>query len=247
MNLAKQFREFGVLNSINPISPDAQVVWYNLMQCFNMARWSERKLVVRTQTLENICGMTRKRLAVSRNTLIQRGLIQYYPSKQASGSPSYELMVLYDEQFLNENPVFPTETQEGTHRGTQEGTQNGTHTEHLLKLNKTETILSIPREPFFFDVHTNLPQHTQEAAEIFQFTMHKKKNTEYVLSQWKVFLLDRMSDPEEKIKEYRSIGDLTSYFLNWIKTKPPQNEINRRTTSNRSGTSEDRINALKEW
>lgn len=138
MNLVKQFREFGVMNSINPLPPDAQVLWYNLMQCFNTSRWSSRKLVVRTQTLENLCGMTRKKLMVSRNTLIQRGLINYYPARQASGSPSYEINYLYE----NDSSVFPTETQEGTHRGTQDATQNGTHREHLLKTKPNETKLT---------------------------------------------------------------------------------------------------------
>jgi len=139
MNLAKQFREFGVQNSINPMPPDAQVFWYNLMQCFNADRWRQRKLVVRTQTLENQCGMTRKRLSVARNTLIQRGLIKYYPSRQASGSPTYELTVLYE----NEDSVFPVETQKRTHTGTQVETQNGTHREHLNKtiLNQTELFI----------------------------------------------------------------------------------------------------------
>lgn len=115
MDLAKQFKEFGIRNSINPVPPDAQVIYYNMMQAFAAEKWPGQ-LLIKTQTLEVQCGMTRKRLAVSRNTLIQRGLIKYYPAKQASGSPTYEIIQLY------ENRVFPTET----HRGTQEGTHRGT-------------------------------------------------------------------------------------------------------------------------
>lgn len=150
MNLAKQFREFGVLNSINPLPPDAQVFYYNLLQSFNTARWI-KKLIVRTQTLEIQCGMTRKRLAVCRNTLIQRGLIKYYPAKQASGSPTYEMVALYEDSEGEKNgygsiPVFPTETHRGTQEGTHRGTQEGTHvfptetpSKTVLKLNKTKT------------------------------------------------------------------------------------------------------------
>lgn len=151
MNIASQFREFGVLNSINPMPLDAQVMYYNLMQAFNSHYWPE-KLVVSTQTLENNCRMTRKRLTVARNNLIQRGLIKYYQAKQASGSPTYELISLGEKQTgppsTIYSPVFPTGTEKETQNGTQNGTQKGSPVEHLLKQN--ELLVVVEKGKRFF-------------------------------------------------------------------------------------------------
>lgn len=76
---------------------------------------------------------------------------------------------------------------------------------------------------FSFDLTTKLPARDLESAELNQFTHTKKKNTEFIKSQWLVFLSERMNDPPEKIFQYQKIGNLTSYFLNWIRTKFPKN------------------------
>lgn len=76
---------------------------------------------------------------------------------------------------------------------------------------------------FSFDTKTKLPDKDLEAAEMNQYTHTKKKNTEFVKSQWVVFLKERMNEPPAKKSQYRSIGDLTSYFLNFIRTKFPIN------------------------
>jgi hypothetical protein len=125
MNLAKQIREFGIRNSINPMSRDVQTLYYNLIQLFNVAYWQPR-LQVETKTLEHLCDMSRKQIDIARNVLIQKGFIQYY-KKTGSASPDYELIRLYEES------VFPGETQTGVQMGSQIGEQ----TEH--KRNTTET------------------------------------------------------------------------------------------------------------
>lgn len=115
MNLAKQFREFGVRNSINPMSRDVQTLYYNLVQLFNMAFWQPR-LQVETKTLEHLCAMGRKQIDLARNTLIQKGFIRYY-KRAGSASPDYELIKLYEDL------VFPGETQTETLNGSQMGVQ----------------------------------------------------------------------------------------------------------------------------
>jgi len=64
-----------------------------------------------------------------------------------------------------------------------------------------------------------LPPKTLTAAEENQFTHTKKRNTEFIKSQWLVFLHERMNDPPTN----RTTTDLTRYFLNWIRNKFPKN------------------------
>lgn len=85
---------------------------------------------------------------------------------------------------------------------------------------------------FSFDLKILLPSSDLESAEMNQFTHTKKRNTEFIKSQWKVFLSERMNDPPVKKTQYREIGDLTSYFLNWIRNKFPKNG----TTHSKSNT-----------
>lgn len=76
---------------------------------------------------------------------------------------------------------------------------------------------------FQFDLKTQLPDTDLESAEMNQFTLHRKKNTDYIKSQWLVFLHERMNEPPEKKIQYQKLHDLTSYFLNWIRNKSPKN------------------------
>lgn len=68
-----------------------------------------------------------------------------------------------------------------------------------------------------------LPDIVLTAAEENQFTHTKKKNTEFVKSQWFVFLHERINDPPAIKQQYRSLSDVTRYFLNWMRTKFPKN------------------------
>jgi hypothetical protein len=96
-----------------------------------------------------------------------------------------------------------------------------------------------------------LPKATLEAAELNQFTLTRNKNTEHIQSQWGVFLAERIHDPPEKRCQYRQLSDLTTYFLNWIRTKHPKNDATNRpinaSSGSKPGTSEARINRAKEW
>lgn len=104
---------------------------------------------------------------------------------------------------------------------------------------------------FVFDLKMELPEPALESAQLNQFTLTKKKNTEFIKSQWKVFLSERMNDPPEKKIQYRKVEDLTSYFLNWIRNKAPKNgnEYPGAASNNNGklGTSDARVDALKKW
>lgn len=78
--------------------------------------------------------------------------------------------------------------------------------------------------PFEFSIETELPGATLEAAERNQFARKRSKNTDFVKEQWGVFIAERIHDPPEKQSQYRQLCDLTSYFLNWIRNKFPEND-----------------------
>lgn len=64
---------------------------------------------------------------------------------------------------------------------------------------------------------------TLEAAEMNQFDMTKSRNTEFIKTQWKIFLLERSNDPPIKQRDYKNNNaKLYSHFLNWIRNKKPQ-------------------------
>lgn len=78
----------------------------------------------------------------------------------------------------------------------------------------------------WFDENLPLPTNTLEAAEMNQFTHTQKKNTEFILEQWRIFLLERLGDPPEMHFQHRKTSDLTRYFLNWVRPKFPKPKPN---------------------
>lgn len=72
---------------------------------------------------------------------------------------------------------------------------------------------------FSLNTSLQLPANVLEAAERNQFTHTKKRNTDFVKSQWEIFLHERMNDPPK----WKTLNDLTRYFLNWIRDKFPKN------------------------
>lgn len=77
-----------------------------------------------------------------------------------------------------------------------------------------------------------IPPNVLEAAEMNQWTLHQNRHTEFIKSQWGVFLKERNNDPPEKIRVYiRQPSELYQYFLNWIRNKKPVNGTNRQNNS----------------
>jgi uncharacterized protein YdaU (DUF1376 family) len=78
-------------------------------------------------------------------------------------------------------------------------------------------------DSFSITVDLPLPANTLEAAERNQFALTRRKNTAHIQAQWTVFLAERVHDPPERKSQFKQISDLTSYFLNWIRNKHPNN------------------------
>lgn len=96
----------------------------------------------------------------------------------------------------------------------------------------TENVLGSLEGKGNLSLKLELPQKILQAAEENQFTHTKKRNTEFIKSQWLVFLHERMNDPPIN----RTFTDLTRYFLNWMRTKFPKNGTTHQQYSSTNGT-----------
>lgn len=109
-----------------------------------------------------------------------------------------------------------------------------------------------PENRFVWDEHTELPDNVLEAAERNQFTRTQNKNTRFIQEMWAVFLEERKLEPEIKKQQYRQLSDLTTYFLNFMRTKHPKQNGTHTNLLNpnqpeKLGTSAARIKKAKEW
>jgi hypothetical protein len=89
------------------------------------------------------------------------------------------------------------------------------------------------------DEQQEIPANVLEAAEMNQWTLHKSRHTEFIKSQWGVFLKERNNDPPVKRMLYiRQSSELYQYFLNWIRNKKPVNGSYKKSSSKSSGAIE---------
>lgn len=94
-------------------------------------------------------------------------------------------------------------------------------------------INGVSKSASWFDLKLELPEQTLHSAELNQFTLTQKNNTEFIKCQWKVFLSERLNDPPDKSTQHKKISDLTSYFLNWLRPKTPR--LNGKTANGSVG------------
>lgn len=131
----------------------------------------------------------------------------------------------------NENPEEsqlkpkqnPTESQK---KPLGDGDEYG-YEEESIEGGAGETLEPVFDEPFSITPDLPLPPVTLEAAERNQFARTKNKNTEFLKSQWGVFVAERIHDPPERKLQHRQLSDLTTYFLNWVRDKHPRHAKQR--------------------
>lgn len=152
------------------------------------------------------------------------------------------------EEIRNKREVFKHRQREKVLKRYQ------TSTEHTTKLPTEKLPIEIENEienkeggigetkimnghnsEFKLSLQLELPDMVLESAERNQFTHTKSKNTEFIRQQWKIFLSERLNDPAGKKVQYYTLGDYTSYFLNWIRNKFPKQEFQRSNENHRSG------------
>lgn len=173
----------------------------------------------------------------------KRGLIGSYV-KKAKGTGKltpYQLGLIADHLFRVISPENSKEDNEGAYKRTLDafigdGIGNGSVVKDSLEGAGN------------LSLDTGLPETTLVAAELNQFSRTQNKNTGFIKEQWWVFLAERMNDPPVQRRLFRDISDYTSYFLNWIRTKHPQNGSSKSTgKASKQGTSEARTAAASQW
>lgn len=104
--------------------------------------------------------------------------------------------------------------------------ENGIKEDNTQKdFGKSENLLKIP-----------IPPNVLEAAEMNQYDFTKNRNTEFIKSQWQIFLKERVHDPPTKRKAYESDhSQLFQYFLNWIRNKFPKDGTTKRNGAHKPG------------
>jgi hypothetical protein len=126
MNYIKQMNQFYKVLSNNPLSSNAQCLYFFLLNKDNELGW------IKEFTIANliICGFTslsRQALDRARNELVTKGYIKY--RKGVSNQAGKYLIVDFDTQ---------DDTQNDTQDDTQDDTQSGHKVSTLNKLNKTK-------------------------------------------------------------------------------------------------------------
>jgi uncharacterized protein YdaU (DUF1376 family) len=109
---------------------------------------------------------------------------------------------------------------------------------HMENENRNENIIEERKERGVgkgkqkIDEKEPIPPNVLEAAEMNQWTLHQNRHTEFIKSQWGVFLKERNNDPPVKRMMYiRQPSELYQYFLNWIRNKKPTNGTHKQNAS----------------
>lgn len=116
------------------------------------------------------------------------------------------------------------------HQSTVENEQSKVKESKEDKSKEEEKLFTPLPEPFVLKSETELPAATLVAAERNQFALTGKKNTDFLLVQWSIFVAERINDPPEKQRQYRQLSDLTSYYLNWVRNKHPKQNAKQRAS-----------------
>lgn len=127
----------------------------------------------------------------------------------------------------NDNPTITQIQSQEKPLGNEYG--NGNEIEDELDGGAGEDLSSL-QKPFELKMDIVLPATALEPAELNQFTITGNRNTEFLKQQWAIFVSERINDPPSKRRNYRDLSDLTSYFLNWVRTKHPKNATNKQTS-----------------
>lgn len=148
MNYIKEINSFYDWILYNPLPTGAIALWNALMSINNKAGWAG-EFTVANIVLQGITGLSRQGLDKSRNTLVQKGLVEY--KKGTSNQAGKYKMIKFDSQKVGTvvDTVVGTEDSEESLECKKVGTvvvtkayaelsQEGHNSSTLNKLNKTK-------------------------------------------------------------------------------------------------------------
>ena len=123
MNYLKHINTFYKLLPNNPISPNAQCLYFYLLNKNNELNWI-KEFTIANMIVCGYTGLSRQALDRARNELKQKGYICY--EKGYSNQAGKYLIVRFVTQDDTQDG-----TQDGTHDGTHDNTQERTHSGHI--------------------------------------------------------------------------------------------------------------------
>ncbi len=156
-------------------SCEADMYYYLLKQC-DLGNWAN-PFKLPTKKCEIELDFTRKTISNVRNSLQQKGFINFKPSKVRGEVAEYEIAGL---------DAFTTETQTETQKGTQSETQKGTQTETQkgtqTETQKEKTKENAPHTPIKENKKENLKETADavEKAELSPFTSISERREEFL-------------------------------------------------------------------
>lgn len=127
MNYIKQLNTFFELLLINPLSPNAQCLYTNLLNINNKCNW-KKEFTIANSTLMAFTGLNKQSLYRARNILVQKELIKFKKGINQTQSGIYEI-IEFDTA---------SDTADDTPSDTADDTAPDTATDTNNKLNKTK-------------------------------------------------------------------------------------------------------------
>lgn len=143
MNYMKQLNEFWRIQTLEPISSNAKLLYLALLNINNMGNW-EKEFKVNNDFLVLLSGLKISSFQRARNELEQKGYIKYQKGKKNQSIPKYTIIKLYEDVMFKNDPNLNTEvntepnTEVNTEVNTKPNTNLNTEVNTLYKKNKTK-------------------------------------------------------------------------------------------------------------
>lgn len=143
MNYMKQLNEFWRIQTLEPISSNAKLLYLALLNINNMGNW-EKEFKVNNDFLILLSGLNISAFQRVRNELEQKGYIKYKKGKKNQSVPKYTIIKLYEDVVFKNDPNLNTEvntepnTEVNIEVNTEPNTNLNTEVNTLYKQNKTK-------------------------------------------------------------------------------------------------------------
>lgn len=139
MNYIKQLNEFWRIQTLEPISSNAKLLYLALLNINNMGNW-EKEFKVNNDFLILLSGLNISSFQRARNELEQKEYIKYQKGKKNQSIPKYTIIKLYEDVVFKNDQNLNTEvnTEPNTEVNTNPNTNLNTEVNTLYKLNKTK-------------------------------------------------------------------------------------------------------------
>lgn len=224
----------------NSLSPNAQLLYYTLLQINNKCGWMD--WFQRTNmSLCGIMGISENTLKAARNELKTKGLIDFKPGKKKNDPTKYHLIELY-----NMKRVSNFDTQFDTKVDTQPDTKADTQPDDIYKLKQKEIVVVVEREGADYD------QGLKKIVDVFSNNVHPITTLEYQKMQsWLndieadaiIFAIEEAVLQSKRTMSYIE-GILKSYVGAGIKTRAQAEAqkrewIDRKNQGARGGAAKD--------